>query len=171
MIHSIGDIIILADQDDVWLPGRVNKMVEALKTYSLVLCNFNVANSEGVVVRQGATDHLSPVRSTFMGNLKAMPFFGSAMAFRREVLDLALPFPAHTVAHDNWIGLLAYAVGKVGYIGEPLHNYRRHGDNVTSAVHNPLYYKLAYRMRLVIEIAKRIIKRRYLKLSSQNYQY
>lgn len=150
--HASGDVIILCDQDDVWLPGRVDKMMEALKEYDCVLCNFNVANSDGVVVREGCCNMENPIRKTFLKNLIAMPFFGSAMAFNRNILELALPFPKHTVAHDNWIGLLALTVGKVGYIYEPLHNYRRHESNVTRIVKNPLYHKLMYRWRIVWNI-------------------
>ena len=32
-----GDIVFLADQDDIWIPGKVKKILEALKTSDLVL--------------------------------------------------------------------------------------------------------------------------------------
>src|SRR5690606_37158197 len=34
---SRGDFIFLADQDDVWLPGKVTRMKQALKNYDLVM--------------------------------------------------------------------------------------------------------------------------------------
>lgn len=159
--HASGDIIILCDQDDVWLPGRVDRMVEALEYCDLVLCNFNDIDRTGRIVRHGSPDFPSPIRKTFVGNLWRMPFFGSAMAFRRNIQELALPFPRNTSAHDNWIGLIAFATSKVDYISEPLHNYRRHESNVTRCIHNSLFHKISYRLRLAINLALRIITRRY----------
>lgn len=165
MRHAKGDIIILSDQDDVWLPQRVSTIIKELKEHSLVLCNFNVSNSDGIIVRHGQT-FCNPIKKTLLGNIIRMPFFGSAIAFRKEILDLSLPFPVNTVAHDNWIGLLAFVFGKVGYISEPLHNYRRHGENVTHTVTNPLFHKIKYRISLFFNIYKRIITRKYLKNNS-----
>ena len=35
------------------------------------------------------------------------------MAFKRSILDYAIPFPDNIPMHDQWIGLLSERVGKV----------------------------------------------------------
>lgn len=152
--YAKGDIIFLSDQDDIWLPNRVKEMCRCLNNNDLVLCNFNIINSKDKLLRNGNT-FTNPIKSTFLGNLWRMPFFGSAMAFRRNIIDICLPFPKGTIAHDNWIGLLAFTYGKVAYIEQPLHNYRRHDRNATKSVANPLWHKIKYRLLLAYNILKR----------------
>lgn len=152
--HASGDIIFLSDQDDVWYPGRVKQMSSLLDKNMLVMCDFDVIDSNGEMLRKSVGD-CNPIRTTFIGNLWKMPFFGSAIAFRAELIKLALPFPSWLSAHDNWLGLLAFATDKTAMLNTPLHGYRRHGDNVTESVHNPFWYKLRYRAQIAFEIFKR----------------
>lgn len=152
--HASGNIIFLSDQDDVWYPGRVESMSRLLKENMLVMCNFDVIGENGEMLRE-AVGECNPIRRTFLGNLWKMPFFGSAMAFRRELLDKALPFPKNLSAHDNWLGLMAFATAKVAMADRVYHGYRRHGNNVTENVHNSLLHKISYRAKIVLEIYKR----------------
>lgn len=41
LVHSKGDLIFLADQDDVWLPGKIKELISFLKegNYDVVTCN------------------------------------------------------------------------------------------------------------------------------------
>jgi hypothetical protein len=57
---------------------------------------------------------------------------GSASLIRRELLDLALPFPpAHDGAyHDHWLALVALGLGSIAYVDEPLQDYVQHPRNV-----------------------------------------
>ena len=45
-----------------------------------------------------------------------MPFYGSAMAFRKQLLSRILPFPNDLPVHDNWIGLISQKYGKTYFI-------------------------------------------------------
>ena len=153
-----GDIIFLADQDDVWADNRVQIMKEALETNDFVLCNLSLINGEGKVIREKLYDE-NPVGKTFFSNLYLMPFRGCTMAFRKEALDLAMPFPNNCVCHDNWIGLcLSYKKKKFKYIDTPLHLYRTHSNNVSPVLEkspNSLSFKIAYRLRFLRQIMTR----------------
>ena len=60
-------------------------------------------------------------------------YFGACMAFRHDVLDLALPIPqTNEIGHDIWIGLVAEIVGTVYFIPQPLLLYRRHSQALTN---------------------------------------
>ena len=160
-----GDFIFLADQDDVWLPGRVKIMSEKLQQYDLVVCNALIVNAEEKIIHKSYFDWKGS-GGGFFRNLKKNSFMGSAMAFRRRIAAAALPFPRQIAMHDIWIGLLAECMGRVLFLDERLMYYRRHEKNFTAALHkadNQLSdfkwpYKIKYRFRLLEEVIKRCMK-------------
>jgi hypothetical protein len=83
------------------------------------------------------------------------------MAFNRKLLKYILPFPIDIVTCDSWIGCIAYHYGKIGYISEPLHNYRIHNKNVSRPFEknrNSFLFKIKYRIALFKNLfRKRVI--------------
>ena len=71
-------------------------------------------------------------RAGYAQNLWRNHFVGCCMAFRRDLLKLALPMPRDIPMHDQWLGLLAEKRGGVALLDKPLIDYRRHGQNATS---------------------------------------
>jgi hypothetical protein len=57
---------------------------------------------------------------------------GHAMLFRRELVEMCLPFP-DLVTHDFWLGFTATCHGAIRYVEEPLVLYRQHGGNAIGA--------------------------------------
>ena len=64
---------------------------------------------------------------------------GAATLFRREIADLALPFPETSGLqfHDHWLGCVALAAGDVAYVDGPLYDYVQHGGAVFGDVTSP----------------------------------
>ena len=62
---------------------------------------------------------------------------GAASLMRRQVVELALPFPEvpGLQLHDHWLALVALASGDLGYVEEPLGDYVQHGRAVLGQVH------------------------------------
>lgn len=154
--YSSGDYIFLADQDDVWLPGKVDTCLQALCECTLVVTNMQIIDKDGCVVEE---KHFlkKPIKS-FIQNLVFPPFYGCCMAFRKGLKDLALPFPKNLIMHDAWLGDLASLMGEVSYIDKPYIQYRRHNSNV-SPKHskNPLFFKIWYRCDLACKIIVRFL--------------
>ncbi len=124
-----GDVIFLADQDDVWKKNKVSRCIELLKEYVCIVHDCEVFDGKDVI-QPSFLDYMKPLQG-IMGTLVKSPFMGCCMAFRRSVLDSAMPMPDIHVEHDTYIGLCAYRQGKVGVIREPLIKYRRHGGNAS----------------------------------------
>jgi hypothetical protein len=59
---------------------------------------------------------------------------GCTCLFKRQLLDLALPFPEKLYIHDKWLGVLAFSNGGLTYLKEPLIDYRQHIQNNIGAV-------------------------------------
>ena len=73
------------------------------------------------------------------------------MAFRRKVLDKALPFPKNLPMHDQWLGIIAEKYFKVKSIDEPLVEYRQHHANATHIGNSPagVLQKIKWRVNLM----------------------
>lgn len=151
-----GDLVALSDQDDVWLDGRVALIRERLGRATLVAMN-------GVVVDEA----LKPLGRTvfqqvgvpggFLRTLAVNRYVGCCMAFRREVLAAALPFPPGIAAHDWFIALVAERLFDVAHDERPLLLFRRHGRNASTTgarSANGLLAKLAMRWRMLRAVAK-----------------
>lgn len=127
-----GEIIFLADQDDVWLPDKYGKCVEALRTVDLVCTDCIVTDEQltPVVSSYFAQQHSGP---GIWKNIYIDTYCGACMAFRKRVLDAALPFPpTHEMGHDLWLGMVAETIGQVQFIETPYIYYRRHDHCITN---------------------------------------
>ncbi|MBC9910588.1 glycosyltransferase family 2 protein [Chitinophaga varians] len=131
--NAKGDFIFLADQDDVWLPGKCRKMIALLQQYDLVVSNSIVVDENLQPIHPSFFDFLGSGKGIVKNAIKNS-YYGSCMAFTKRVLQLSLPFPAsREIGHDVWIGLVAEVVGKVLFHDEPLILYRRHNSTFTLA--------------------------------------
>lgn len=151
------DMILLADQDDVWLPGKVGKMRELLQNSDLVLSDCQVVNEKGVVIYESFFRHRGS-RTGFWYNLYKNSYVGCCMAFRRRIVEYVLPFPPQVHMHDWWIGLLVEAKGRVCFFPEPLIQYVRHGNNASPTGERGygLVERVENRVFLVLFLIKRI---------------
>ena len=89
-------------------------------------------------------------------NLIKNSYIGCCMAFKRSILDYAIPFPDNIPMHDQWIGLLSERVGKVEFCNEQLLLYRRHSNNASEMTHLPLGEMVKNRAIMLKCINKRI---------------
>lgn len=135
--HAKGDYIFLSDQDDVWLDNKIEVMMNYLKNYSYVVSDCLVTDQDlNIISDTRFTPESGITRNKYLAFLKSTPFQGSCAAFRREVLDLALPFPKSIQSHDRWIGFVASFYFNAKIIPEKLIYYRRHEGNVSTGAEN-----------------------------------
>lgn len=152
-----GDIIFLADQDDVWLPGKVEVTSKYLSEYDLVLADFSIVDVRLQLLQKSffINHHAKP---GLLNNLIKNSYVGASMAFDKKVLQKCLPFPDKLPMHDWWIGLVAEATGKVKFIEEPLMLYRRHNTNASSTS-GKSQYTLFQQLKMRAVIGKSLVKR------------
>lgn len=153
--HATGDIVYLSDQDDIWDKDRISKTLPYLEKYDFLMCNYAIMNMNGEITNEKYLQS-NPIGKTLFWNLWKIPFRGCCMSFRREALFKALPFPKNCINHDIWIGLILVHKGyKCKFVDIPLHYYRSHTTNVSSVVGkspNPLWFKIAYRLRFLYQV-------------------
>ncbi|KAA6349613.1 putative glycosyltransferase EpsE [termite gut metagenome] len=158
-----GEIIYLADQDDIWHPDRIEKTRYFFKDYDLVMCNYNVINGENEIIYNKFYSK-SPVSKYLLKNIVRTPFLGCCMAFKRNVLEYCMPFPKTCIGHDYWLGCLIVHLGTFKYIEDTLHYYRKHLTNVSPATgksNNPFWFKIIYRIQFMSNIMLYSIKYKF----------
>lgn len=153
---SHGDIIFLADQDDVWTPHKIQSMLLALRACDLVVSDCMIANGDLEVERES----FFAVNRSGKGVLKNLirnSYMGCCMAFHRNLLEKALPFPVGTPMHDLWIGLIAEMWYQVRFIPDKLVYHRRHARNASSTSGKSsfsIFNKVSYRVQLATQLLK-----------------
>ena len=151
-----GDYIFLCDQDDVWLDGKVKRVMQAFENGAdLVLHNAYITD-ENLNITDYSFFAKRGSKKGFFHNIVKNSYMGCCMAFRRKLLKRIMPIPRYIPMHDQWIGLLGEIYGKVELIDVPLIYYRIHGDNVTGG-ETTLKQKLYWRRYLVKRLAGRIL--------------
>lgn len=149
LFRSTGDVIFFCDQDDVWKPQKVEKMLAPYSKDSNVALVYSDGEIVGPILEAtGYTLFTKNLRKKLQdGDARdvgqrlryghAPGIKASSMAFSAKVRDLAGPLP-EGVAHDSWIAYFGYAVGNVVAIQETLHYYRRHDQTSGKSSSNAL---------------------------------
>lgn len=155
--NAKGDIIFLSDQDDIWLENKVKLFCESLSHADLVVGNCMAMDKDSVVIASYFDNFIKPSKS-LIRTLYKSSFHGCCMAFRREILRTALPFPCLPIGHDTWIGIVAMCKYRIEFLSEITLIYRIHESNVSVSNFlkstNSLYFKIKYRIYLCLAILK-----------------
>lgn len=129
MVPGEASLVALADQDDRWYPEKLAALVAALGDARLVYSDMRIVDEGGAIVSdtfwQGRRNNHTDLASLLLANTVT----GAASLFRRELLDLVLPFPEPVgdPFHDQWIAAVALATGTIAYVDRPLYDYVQHG--------------------------------------------
>lgn len=148
-----GNYIFLCDQDDIWLPNKIKRCLELFKTYDFIISDADIIDEKN---RKIGNSFFSERKSKvgFINNVIRFSYLGCCIAFKKEILDRALPFPPKykLCTHDNWLTLVGMFYFKYIVIGDKLIHYRRHESNTSSGgMKNTTstFFKIKYRLYLI----------------------
>ena len=134
-----GDVVVLADQDDIWREDKLALIRETFlknQEVGLVFSNGHIVNYEGRQLDGSLWDSfrftgLERKRiergEAFDVLLGHSIVTGATMAFKAQFIELIRPIPVDWV-HDGWITLLISTVAKIKPINLPLISYRKHAS-------------------------------------------
>ena len=133
-------IIVLADQDDRWLGGRLTLLVEALEQSGamVVSSNSDYMDTYGRPTRHHVHRLVARDSRHYLGNIVRIfagraGYYGCTMAFRRELIPLILPMPRFVESHDLWIALASNLIGSNAHVERSTLVRRIHGQNASLA--------------------------------------
>jgi len=164
--NASGDIIFFSDQDDIWLPNKVNKVVHAFEanaTITMVVSDAQIIDHNGDIIKPSLFQVRGKFTDKTIPNLIKNKYYGCTMSFRRGMLKFFLPFPHDIPMHDLWIGIINSIYGNTVYIEEPLIQYRRHNNNTTLGIlkHSGIFQMLKWRISVVKNLIYLLVKHRY----------
>jgi hypothetical protein len=134
-----GDVIALADQDDVWRPRKLEVLLDTLEMHpraGYAFSDADVVNDMGVPLLRSWWEavgfHAADVKQFLAGHqlallLKRNVVTGAGMAIRASLKSSVLPIPSRWV-HDYWIALLGSTFGHGVPVPEQLFTYRQHAS-------------------------------------------
>lgn len=134
-----GDVVALADQDDVWYPQKLQKIEKTFLEPNSPVGAFSDADlidgkSKLLGERLWRAFSFNARERGRFANHRALEVLvkhpvstGATMAFKRGLFGIVTPIPPNHI-HDRWITFLLAARGAVRAIEEPLMQYRIHTD-------------------------------------------
>ena len=142
--HVEADYYMFADQDDVWLPNKIEKSIQCLnENDAWCVCTDLCVTDERLYT-------IAPNMMSWIGrdlsrihphqlmidNVAA----GCTMLFTKELRDIAIQLQHvdKILMHDQWVAVIAAMYGKLAVLKESTILYRQHGDNEMGAVHESI---------------------------------
>ena len=163
LVHAKNPIVFLSDQDDIWMPDKVQTFLKFFNEgFEVIVCDAYIVD-ENLSIKGGSFFENRKSGPGIIKNLMKNSYLGCCMAFKKSLLDLALPFPKDIPMHDIWLGFVAGLGFKVKFIDERLVKYRRHEENKTTASEpssNGIWKMLLLRFNLIRYLPKLLKKRR-----------
>lgn len=134
--------MLFCDQDDLWRPEKVERMLGALEALGegvpgLVFSDLTPVNdalepiAESMMAYQDQRPDALDYRALLMQNVVT----GGAMGITRALKELAgdVADEKDILMHDGWLAALAARFGEIVFLPEALSFYRQHGDNSVGA--------------------------------------
>ena len=129
----VNEVIVLSDQDDIWIDGKIEYIRKIFKNneVSALLHNALIFEEDGKVIKKFYEFPLDVKQINIWKLLIKNKVIGCCFAFRRDILNNALPIPRFVSMHDWWLASVAFTSGKVLYTDQVFIKYRRHQNNVS----------------------------------------
>ncbi len=133
LLKSDIDLIAFSDQDDVWLPQKLEESVAAIRArgpLSMVYCDAYLL-VDGVTRPERLHEYSIRTRGdmSIAERIIQPQVSGFCEVFDATLARLHPTIPIESPDHDHWYSLVAAASGGVHRIDKPLALYRQHAGN------------------------------------------
>lgn len=140
------DIIFLSDQDDEWLPEKVEKMLDYFRKNPMISVlatnGYALDGNNNRIERYSLWDVPEFLRQKklevdyfkIISNVSNIAT-GASMALTKNYLDKIVPFPViEGFHHDEWIALVASSEKRFDLLDQKLFYYREHSNQQVGGV-------------------------------------
>ncbi|MCJ1977789.1 glycosyltransferase family 2 protein [Lactococcus paracarnosus] len=177
--HLNHKYIMFADQDDVWLPNKIEISLDKIKKLEqanqniplLVYTNYYISdsnlNDQMIVYNKLDQNNIS-------GRLLVHSWvMGCTSIINLSLARLAVDIPKEAENHDNWLAILASTIGKIEYLKEPTMIHRIHEENVTkntntntlsnrlNRIREMISYGLPEKKKMLVKLKERLIEQNF----------
>lgn len=126
-----GEYISICDQDDIWFPEKIQRLMDAIGENWAVFSNSEFVDGQMKQMGRKLISNdilMDSYKSILMENF----FTGHTSLLRRESLQYILPIPKFGF-YDWWIGFVCLYHKKLIFHNEVLTYYRVHEESVTQS--------------------------------------
>lgn len=146
-------IIALSDQDDIWLPGRLEALVDRIEaddTLALLHSNARMVGENGGSLGYRLSEAINLTESEvalihdengFDVLLRRNVVTGATMVMRAELASRAFPIPEGWL-HDEWLAVVAAVTARFDFLDIDSIDYRQHGNNQIGQLRPDLAHNL-----------------------------
>lgn len=162
-------VIVLSDQDDIWINGRLKLILStldnnqgALLAGNAIYIDNNGLETEPLIGNLKKCDSKKSILNLFKIFSGTAPYYGCTMAFSKDLRSLILPFPIIIESHDLWIAKCAIIINRIVHIEEPILYRRIHGGNasvISRKLISKINSRLIFFLSIIIIINRIILKR------------
>jgi glycosyltransferase involved in cell wall biosynthesis len=134
MRQASGEFIACSDQDDIWLPEKIERLHAAIEDSSLIYSDSELVDENGNRLNKKISD----LRNMYSGHRTTGFIFsnvvwGHALMINRKILPSILPIP-NGIPHDIWMAYKAATITGIKYLDQPLNLYRQHHSTATKTI-------------------------------------
>lgn len=157
MYQAKGDYIVFSDQDDIWMPEKVEVLIKTIGNRLLVMSNSKIVDSEDntktTLFEESGILHNKIEKLIWNNNV-----YGHSCMISTDLLKYIKPIHVDT-AHDYLIALICYSLDSVTITESQLQIWRRHNDAKTykDTTNIKTYsgnYKVMYSVYMLITFRK-----------------
>lgn len=135
------DYLFFCDQDDVWIPGRINFLINKISSIEHVNSKLiPIAVFSDAMVVDSSLNVISRSFWEYENNFPSINFFlhrlliqnsapGCTMVINSSLAKMMSKIPKGAIRHDWWGLLIATCFGIASWIDSPLILYRQHSHN------------------------------------------
>lgn len=144
--YSTAQYLTFCDQDDIWLPEKIEKSIFLINKYIetsenkriLVYSDMKIIDKYDIITHGSfwKLAYLHPQFFTFNRLLMQNIPHGCTILMTKALKEIAFPIPKKAILHDHWLSLVVAVWGTAIPIAEPLVLIRNHGENVTQRKNN-----------------------------------
>ena len=134
ILLASAEYIALCDQDDYWVPEKIEKLSGAIGDYPMVYSDSMLCDEQLTPTGKKISDVTAC--QSFYSCLQQAVFcrvYGHATLIKKSMLTRAIPFP-EVLPHDWWLSFIATLEGGIYFLPETLVHYRQHSNNIFGAV-------------------------------------
>ena len=132
-----GEYIALCDQDDIWLPKKIEILMKRLDNYSLIFSDAALIDTNDKIIGKSFREFQKltiwshkPLVPLFFGNFVT----GCTTLLTKDLVQKSLPIPEGERFHDWWLATVACKENGIKAINEKLVLYRQHSSNDIGAI-------------------------------------
>lgn len=128
-----GDYIALCDQDDIWIPEKIEILANNIGKDLLIHSDAYIIDENDNILPQMLSTKINRFSrdNSFFDRIKRNAITGCTVMIKKELLETASPFPENIPYHDWWLAICAAKANSIKYLPAPLIKYRLHSNNTS----------------------------------------